>query len=91
MILIIAQHTNGKHSCVGIVQTEEQMRTVGQAIVQSPSWQDVYFLPVADFRTIEAAKMWTMDYWLQNPDIERKVADDPLVQALLRENGDKLD
>lgn len=83
MFLIFAEHTNGQMSFIGTAETESQMRIIGEAIVQSPNWRDVVFLPTNAASIYEAAKIWTMDYWLNNPQLERKSEDDPLILAAM--------
>lgn len=85
MILIFAKHTNGQISFIGTCESESQMRVIGESIVQSPYWQDVFFLPTNTPSIYEAAQMWTMGYWLDNPNLERKPQDDPLILAAMQD------
>ena len=87
MIVILAKHTNGEMALVGTTSTIAQARTVGEAIVQAPQWQDVFFLPATSEAAVNAAMAWTTEYFIDNPPLQRKLADDPLLQMMLAEAG----
>lgn len=61
------------------------MRLIGEGILQSPNWEDVFFLPTNSHALYEAAQNWTMEYWINNPALETKSADDALILAALEE------